>query len=98
MNHLRLWPAILGVFLAAVFLSSCGGSQTPTTKSEVPRITVQELKERMDSGEAVVIGDTRGEAEYNVRHVAGAVSIPLQQVEAHLEGLPRDQEIILYCT
>jgi rhodanese-related sulfurtransferase len=66
--------------------------------SEVPRISVEELKERIDNGEAIVIGDTRGQSSYDTRHVAGAISIPFDQVESHVNDLPRDQEIVLYCT
>ena len=101
-----MWSTILGVLLAAVFLSSCGAPQVPptvevvppTTKDEVPRISVEELKERIDSGEAIVIGDTRGQSSFDISHIAGAIVITSSQVEALLDDLPLDQEIVLYCT
>lgn len=96
MNRTRMLSTILVYFLAAVFLSSCG-SQVPTTASEVPRISVEELKERIDNGEAIVIGDTRGQGSYDVRHIDGAISIPRSQVDAHVADLSLDQEIVLYC-
>ena len=99
MNRMRMLSAILGVLLTAVFLSSCGASQqVPTTKDEVPRISVEELKERIDSGETIVIGDTRGQTSFDIRHIAGAISISSSQVEALLDDVPLDQEIVLYCT
>ncbi len=61
-------------------------------------MTVEELKARVDNGEAIVIGDTRTQPEYDRRHIAGAISIPARNVEDHLPDLPRDQAIILYCT
>ncbi len=89
---------ILGVLLTAVFLSSCGAPQVPTTKDEVPRISVEELKERIGSGEAIVIGDTRGQISFKQGHIAGAIDITTStQVEALLDDLPLDQEIVLYC-
>ena len=98
----RMVPIILGVLLAALFLSSCGTSQVtttpvPTTKEEVPRISVEELKERIDSGEAIVIGDTRSPVSYELRHITGAISITSSQVEELKADLPLDQEIVLYC-
>ena len=98
MNRMRMLSTIMGVLLTAVFLSSCGAPQVPTTKEEVPRISVEELKERIDSGEAIVIGDTRAQNEYSNRHIAGAISFPLSQVEENMNDLSHDQEIILYCT
>ena len=89
---------IMGVLLTAVFLSSCGAPQVPTTKDEVPRISVEELKERIGSGEAIVIGDTRDQSSFELRHIAGAIVITSSRVEALLDDLPLDQEIILYCS
>ena len=88
----------MGVLLTAVFLSSCGAPQVPTTMKDVPRISVDELKERIDSGEAIVIGDTRVKTVFDINHIAGAISISSSQVEALLDDLPLDQEIVLYCT
>jgi hypothetical protein len=97
MNRMRMLSTIMGVLLTAVFLSSCGAPQVPTTvekvppttKAEVPRISVEELKERIDSGEAIVIGDTRGPGLFEKSHIAGAIII--------YDDLPLDQEIVLYC-
>ena len=76
--------------------SSEGG--VPTQKGEVPRIMVEELKERLDNGEAIVIADSRDARDYNSRHIAGAISVPEYEVEEHLDELPLDQEIVFYCT
>lgn len=73
-------------------------NQVPTTLSEVPRITVEELKERLDDGEAIVVADTRSPSSFDASHIAGAISIPVTEVTTHLDELPRDQEIVLYCT
>lgn len=100
--------SIMGVLLTAIFLSSCGvpqeqaavdDSEVPTKLVDVPRISVEELKERIDGGEAIVIGDTRVQSEFDVNHIPGAISITSAQVrEARLDDLPLDQEIVLYCT
>lgn len=71
--------------------------QIPTTMKEVPRISAEELKERIDNGEAIVIGDTRVQSVFDINHIAGAISIPSTEVEALLDDLPLDQEIVLYC-
>jgi rhodanese-related sulfurtransferase len=73
-------------------------SQVPTARSEVPRVTVEELKGRIDKGEAIVVGDTRSQGAFNLGHIPGAILATQSQVESHLDQIPFDQEIILYCT
>ena len=96
MNRMRMWSTIMGVLLTAVFLGSCGAPPVPTTKDEVPRISVEELKERIDSGEAIVIGDTRSRSSFEQGHIAGAIVITGLTTDEALD-LPLDQEIVLYC-
>jgi rhodanese-related sulfurtransferase len=55
-----------------------------------------ELVERVSRGEAVVL-DVRPAEEYAAGHIAGAVSIPLRELESRLRELPSDREIVAYC-
>ena len=66
----------------------------------VPRITVQELKAKMDKGEDIVIIDVRTGREYEESKIKmkGAIRIPIVQLENRINELPRDKEIITYCT
>ncbi|RVU71517.1 MULTISPECIES: metalloregulator ArsR/SmtB family transcription factor [Lactobacillus] len=41
--------------------------------------------------------DARTEHEYNEGHVDGAVNIPYTEIEEHLQELPKNQPIIVYC-
>ncbi len=63
----------------------------------VPRISPQVAKERMDAGQAVLI-DVRSKQAYDSQHAAGALSFPEEEIENRLQELPRDKELILYCT
>lgn len=55
-----------------------------------------ELLDRVRSGDAVVV-DLRPGEEYEAGHIAGAISIPLAELEAHLADLPAAVEIVAYC-
>ncbi|HSP77688.1 MAG TPA: metalloregulator ArsR/SmtB family transcription factor [Myxococcaceae bacterium] len=55
-----------------------------------------ELLERARAGEVVVL-DVRPAVEYAAGHIAGALSIPIAELEARLEELPRQREIVAYC-
>jgi rhodanese-related sulfurtransferase len=67
---------------------------------EATRVTVDEVKERMDRGEQFTFVDTRnpqawGEAETKL---PGAVRVPASELEQHLDEIPRDRAVITYCT
>ena len=60
-------------------------------------ITVTELKERMDRGDAPMIVDVREPAEFEICSIPGAVLIPLQQLPQRLGELDPSKEIVLQC-
>jgi rhodanese-related sulfurtransferase len=55
-----------------------------------------ELAVRMSAGEVLVL-DVRPASEYRQGHIAGAVSMPVEELEARLAELPTTQEIVAYC-
>jgi Rhodanese-like domain len=63
----------------------------------VPRISLQEAQDKLRGDQAVLI-DVRSKSSYDKAHAAGALSIPEEEIDARLAELPRDKEIILYCT
>jgi hypothetical protein len=67
---------------------------------EVERITVDELKEKLAKHEPVTIIDSRSQGSYDATatKIKGAVRIPMDDVKARLKDIPRDKEIIVYCT
>ena len=75
---------------------------TPPTVADrgfaVPRINLEQVKEKLDAGADIVIVDVRSKEDFDAGHISGAVSIPWQQeMEARYTELPRDKEIITYC-
>ena len=74
--------------------------QRPPQAMEATRVTVGEVKERMERGEPFVFLDTRnpkawGEADTKL---LGAVRVPVDEVEQHLKDIPHDRAVITYCT
>lgn len=55
-----------------------------------------ELAERAARGEVVIL-DVRPHEEYVAGHIPGALSVPLDQLEAALSRLPKRREIVAYC-
>src|SRR2546430_1014349 len=64
------------------------------------RISVDELHRLMDAGVAPLVVDVRSQTARAIepRHIPGALHLPLQGFEQHIKELPRDREIILYCS
>ena len=64
------------------------------------RIDVQELYGMMSKTPAPLIVDVRSPTALTLdsRRIPGALNVPLLQVEQHLKDLPRDREIVAYCT
>src|SRR5215216_7615585 len=59
-------------------------------------VDATELMERL-SDEGVVVLDVRPEEEYRAGHIPGALSVPVDALEAALQTLPKDREIVAYC-
>jgi rhodanese-related sulfurtransferase/predicted transcriptional regulator len=57
-------------------------------------VDATELMERLSN---VVVLDVRPEEEYRAGHIPGALSVPVDTLEAALQTLPRDREIVAYC-
>ena len=64
------------------------------------RISVDELYRLMDAGKAPVVVDVRSATARSLepRRIPGALHVPLHSVDQHVKELPRDREIVLYCT
>jgi len=70
------------------------------TAMEATRVTVDEVKERMDRGEAFTFVDTRNPkawAEADTK-LPGAIRITADEAEQHLDQIPHDRTVITYCT
>jgi membrane protein DedA with SNARE-associated domain/rhodanese-related sulfurtransferase len=64
------------------------------------RISVADLYELIQAGASPLIIDVRSVTarELEPRWIPGALHVPLQDVARHVKELPRDRDIILYCT
>jgi len=64
---------------------------------DVPRVSPTDAKAQLDSGQAIVV-DVRALEDYQAAHADGAISIPLDALEARMQELPKNAGIITYCT
>ena len=64
--------------------------------SEVPEITVTDLKQKLDNGESVNVLDVREPHEYEVANI-GARLIPLGELPERLIELDQDENFAIHC-
>jgi rhodanese-related sulfurtransferase len=64
---------------------------------DVRRLTPQESKAALDRGEAVIV-DVRTQASFTSLHITGARHIPLAEIAARTNELPRDKLVVTYCS
>lgn len=73
--------------------------QEDAVRAEYHKISAEDAKERMDSGDDIIILDVRTKEEYEESHIPGAVLIPNETIGiGKPELLPdTDREILVYC-
>lgn len=64
------------------------------------RISVDELKRRLDAGEPIAVVDVRHPIalELDPEGIPGALNLMLEDIEHRHHEIPRDRDIVLYCS
>ncbi|HXH13024.1 MAG TPA: rhodanese-like domain-containing protein [Alphaproteobacteria bacterium] len=67
---------------------------------QATKISVHEVKAKLDRGEPLVFLDSRSPKAWgeSQEKMPGALRVPADEVERHLGEVPRDRPIITYCT
>jgi rhodanese-related sulfurtransferase len=92
----ELWAAIRDVATRHVAEVSVLAEEYLGERDAVELLSASELQQRLEQGKVVVL-DVRPEAEYRAGHIRGAVSAPLEELEAIAPTLPKRREIVAYC-
>jgi rhodanese-related sulfurtransferase len=88
--------AIVGILIAVfagVSLAVFSG-QAPTAALPM-EVSVDEAYQMQEDGAFVL--DVREQYEWDEKHIPGATLIPLGELAARVDELPRDQEIVVVC-
>ena len=96
----ELWAALRDVAAAHHEHLNDLASAYLGNRDELEQVTRDELARRMQTGEVVII-DVRPAAEYRSGHIAGARSVPVDDLAGHLAALltdvPDGADIVAYC-
>ena len=86
------WPALLAALARMALVPAVARAA-----DDAPRIAADEVKRLVAKGDVVIV-DVRGKDAYDFEHAEGAISIPLQELEARMSELPKNKLIAAYCT
>jgi rhodanese-related sulfurtransferase len=66
----------------------------------IARITPDDLRKKIEAGEDVVVVDLRGSLDFAAapHTIPGAIRLAAEQLDADHHQIPRDREIVLFCT
>lgn len=82
--------------MAARRIAGAEGAASAFLGGSTGSVSRTELMDRVRTGGVIVV-DLRPVEEYEAGHVAGALSIPLGDLEVRLAELPPDVEVVAYC-
>jgi rhodanese-related sulfurtransferase len=91
---LRLWLALRAV--AEDRLPEIGRLRGEFAADLEPVLPRADLQRMLKQGEALLV-DVRPAVEFAHGHVRGALSIPIEELPARVDELPRDRRIVAYC-
>lgn len=91
---------ILGAILAGYIGLKYNHRRRVMKELYIARITSAQLKQKLDNNEEVVIVDLRHTVDFetNPHTIPGAIRMTSDELEQRNHELPRDRDIILYCT
>jgi rhodanese-related sulfurtransferase/DNA-binding transcriptional ArsR family regulator len=65
-------------------------------RSQPQPVEMRDLLQRARARDVIIL-DTRPANEYQAGHIAGAISVPIDELKDRLRSLPRNKEYVAYC-
>lgn len=87
-----IYPLSLIVFQVILLFSSF----SPVFANHCIDVTVSEAKDMVDSNTSLVVLDVRNQSEYDSGHIRNAKLIPVYELEARLDELDVNDQILVY--
>jgi hypothetical protein len=68
----------------------------PGGEIAIELIRVKQAAQLLSDGAPVALVDVRSRQEYLIRHIKGALSIPIDSIDARSREIPREGIVVLY--
>ena len=63
--------------------------------SDIPRVTAAEIRDRVQSGDALLVCAYNSDEKFNANHLQGAVSSA--EFQTMVPNLAKNKELVFYC-
>lgn len=91
-----LWTAVRDVAVEHVASVEVLADAYLGDRSEIESVSMDDLAARLAEG-SVVLLDVRPRAEYHAGHLPDALSAPVHELPALVDGLPSEMDVVAYC-
>jgi membrane protein DedA with SNARE-associated domain/rhodanese-related sulfurtransferase len=99
LHRLGVWAGVIALGTLALVVAMKWWERRRFYKLlRLARIRVEDLRRLIDGGRPPAIVDVRTTRSFAAQHIPGALRMTLKEVDEQLAALPRDGEIVLYCT
>ncbi len=91
---------VIPVLLAAYILWKYIQRRRFLHRLNIARITPEEVKEKLDAGDDMLIVDLRDAFEFEIEPhtIPGALHLSIEELEVQHHKIPQDREIVLFCS
>jgi len=101
LDELGSWTfALLAVVIGGDVGWKWIGRRRLLRRINVARITPEELKTKLDSGEDMIVVDVRDRVDFQAEPaiISGALHMTVDELDTRHREIPRKRDIVLYCT
>jgi membrane protein DedA with SNARE-associated domain len=98
-SRLGGWVVLAGISALALYAAIKYRERRKVLRDlALSRITASELKDLLDRGAELLIVDVRHAVEHAGGTLPGALAISFEELEKRAHALPRDRDVVLYCS
>jgi rhodanese-related sulfurtransferase len=85
------------IVVATVIILVLAGGVIWALQRNAERIAISELKQKLDSGEKLLLIDVREDWELEQDGaISGAIHIPMAELDMRMQDIPKDVELVFY--
>jgi rhodanese-related sulfurtransferase len=88
---------LVSSLVATVIMLTLATGATWALQTETDRIAISELKQKLDSGEKLLLIDVREDWELEENGaIPGALHIPMAELDMRMKDIPKDIQLVFY--
>ncbi len=85
------------IVVATVIILTLAAGTIWALQGNAERIAINELKQKLDSGEKLLLIDVREDWELEENGaIPGAIHIPMAELDMRMKDIPKDVELVFY--